>query len=186
MNFYIFAIDKRTTCKYTKFMNTIDIILLLVVLVPGVITGLTKGFVHQIVTLAALWLGALVSAQFSAPVASFIQSIVSLPGNTARIVAFVLIFIIAYIVLRILGALVKKIAKDIAGGGIDKLLGVILGVAKMALIIGLAVLLFDYLNDTLEIVDKKTTADSKAFNCLKEFARVVFPYIKNLVTQGAA
>ena len=167
-------------------MNTIDIILLLVVLVPGVITGLTKGFVHQIVTLAALWLGALVSAQFSTSVASLIQNIVSLPGNTARILAFILIFIAVYIVLRLVGAIIKKIAKDIAGGGIDKLLGIILGVAKMALIIGLAVLLFDYLNDSLEIVDKKTTADSKAFNCLKEFASVVFPYIRNLVTQGAA
>lgn len=165
-------------------MNTTDIILLLVVLVPGVITGFTKGFVHQIVTLAALWIGALLSAQFSTTLGTFIQNIVTMPGNTARILAFVLIFIIVYLVLRLLGELIKKIAKDVFGGGIDKLLGVILGVTKTALLVGLIILLFDNLNESLNIIDKKTTADSTAYHCLKEFARFVFPYIKSIVAQG--
>lgn len=167
-------------------MNTIDIILLLLILVPGLITGLTKGFIHQVVTLAALWLGALMSAQFATSVGSFIQSLVSLPGNTARILAFILIFILVYIALRLVGAIIMKIAKDIVGGGIDKLLGIVLGILKQALVIGLLVLLFDMVNNTLTLVGKETLDASFMYDSLQEAANAVFPFIKSLIMKGIA
>ncbi len=167
-------------------MNTIDIILLLLILIPGLITGLTKGFIHQIVTLAALWLGALVSAQFATSAGSFIQSLVTLPGNTARILAFVVIFIAAYIALRILGAIIKKISKDILGGATDKILGIILGILKQALVIGLLVLLFDMVNNTVTLVGKETLDASFMYGSLQEGANAVFPFIKSLIMKGIA
>lgn len=167
-------------------MNTIDIILLLLIIVPGFFTGLKKGFVFQVVTILAIWLGALISYQFAKPLGASLASVVNLPDNAARILSFVIIFIAVYFLLRLLGLALSKIVKDVAGAGIDKLLGIVLGILKQALIIGLLVLVFDMVNNIVTLVDKETLDASLMYGKLHEAANAVFPFIKNLFMKGMA
>lgn len=167
-------------------MNTTDTILLLLIIVPGLITGLKKGFIFQIVTVLAVWLGALVSYQFAKALGAILAGIVNLQENVATLLSFVIIFIVAYFLLRLLGLGIKKIVKELVGGGIDKLLGIVLGILKQALIIGLLILVFDPLNNFIAIVDRETLDSSVVYIKLHDAANVVFPFIKDVIVKGIA
>lgn len=176
----------QLVCKYTKFMNTPDIILLLLVLIPGTITGLRKGFIYQVITVLAVWLGALISYQFARPFGDYLGEIIKLPANVVNVIAFILTFIVVYFVLHLLGMILRKIIKDIVGGGTDKVLGVILGIFKQALIIGLLIIVFDTINSKIVIVNRETLDESGVYGWLHDFAKAVFPFLKNLVINGIA
>lgn len=167
-------------------MNTTDTILLLLIIVPGLFTGLKKGFIFQAVTIAAVWLGALVSYQFAKPLGAHFSEIVKLPENVVHLLSFVVIFIVVYFLLRIIGLCIKKVVKDVVGGGVDKLLGIVLGILKQALIIGLLILVFDTVNNTIVLVNRETLDASVVYGKLHDAANIVFPFIKNLIMKGIA
>ena len=102
-------------CKDTKKMNTPDIIVLLLILIPGIWQGLKQGFIHQIVTIAALLLGVWIAYRFADGVGAQISQYVTLPENVVHILAFLLILILVYIVLALLGKILKKIAAATVG-----------------------------------------------------------------------
>ena len=167
-------------------MNTTDTILLLLIIVPGLIAGLKKGFIFQAVTLLAVWLGALVSYQFAKPLGENLSTFVKLPENVVHLLSFVVIFIAVYLVLSLIGLGVRKVVKDIVGAGIDKLLGVIIGILKQALIIALLIMVFDTVNNTIVLVNRETLDSSVVYTKLHDTANVVFPFIKNLIMKGIA
>ena len=55
---------------------------------------------------------------------------------------------------------------------------------KCVLILGVAALVFDYINDTFNLVSQEYIASSSLYGTIKEIADVVFPFIKNLLTNG--
>ena len=68
----------------------------------------------------------------------------------------------------------------------NRLLGLVFGVLKVALILGLVILLFETLNSSLHIVKPEATADAVVYNALKNAANAIFPILKSFVTGGGA
>ena len=71
-------------------------------------------------------------------------------------------------------------------GWLNRLLGLVFALLKAALVLGLIVTLFDSLNGIFKIVDQETLDASFMYPGLKNFADMVFPYLKKLFTAGAA
>jgi membrane protein required for colicin V production len=107
-----------------------------------VLRGFLKGFAGEFFSLASLVLGLLGSVFFFKPGAAFLRD--RYLQNTAfipEILAFAGIFLIVFIAGKILEHIIKDIIKGLHLSGLDKGLGLVLGLAEGFALIVLAVLL---------------------------------------------
>lgn len=167
-------------------MNTADIIVLLLILVPGIWQGLKQGFIHQIVTIVALLLGVWIAYRFAEGVGAQLSQYVTLPENVVYILAFVLILILVYIVLALFGKLLKKIAASTIGGSWDKILGIAFAVLKQAFLVGFLLVAFSTMNDAFHFVNKETMDGAVVYSMVQNFTETVFPFLKEWILKGVA
>lgn len=161
-------------------VNILDIIILLC-LVPAIIHGLSKGFVDQAISLVALVAGAWLSFKFSEPFGVWLKAYLDLSGTVLQVIAFVLILVFVVLILRLAGKLIEKFLEIVMLGWLDKLLGMVFSIVKATLFIGLLLILFDTLNETLQLVPARTIGESVLYPHVKSIADVVFPYLKELI-----
>jgi len=165
-------------------MSTIDIIIL-ICFVPALVRGLRKGFTDQLISLVSIILGAWMSFKFANMVSVLLMGY--FPNASERVLyvaAFVLILVVVILVLKLLGNLLEKLWKFAMLGWLDKLLGLALSLLKAAIVVGLVILLFDTVNEKLEIVKEDSLVESMFYGPLKDFAYVIFPYLKQLITKS--
>lgn len=165
-------------------METFDIILLLAVMIPAIWQGLQKGFIFQLVTLGVLLLGTWLSFRFSETVSAWLGTMMTTNPAVLKILSFVVIFTVVYIALFALGKLLLKIVKILIGGWVDKALGIVLAIFKFAMIVGLALTLFDSINGKFNFVSIETLSKSQFYDILLNFSSTVFPYIKGLIIRN--
>lgn len=161
-------------------MSTLDIIIL-VCFIPAIIRGLQKGFIEQAVALVSVVLGAWLAYHFSSEVSVWLQPYLEVSGTVLNVISFAIIVTVVIILLFLLGRFLTGIVKLVFLGWLDKLLGIIFAILKTALIVGLVVILFDTLNSKLEFVKPETLDSAVLYNPVKDFAYLVFPYLKALI-----
>lgn len=123
-------------------MNWIDIIVL-IPLCWYAYRGFRNGFLMEIVSLAALFLGLFISYKFSDLISLWIT------GTTlAKPISFSLCFILTIVLVNLLGKILKRALKPVLSEFLDKGLGILFGALKVILVFGV---LF-YFIDT---IDKK-------------------------------
>ena len=163
-------------------MTTTDIILL-ICFIPAIWTGLSKGLVKQLVAIASVFAGAWLSNKFYLPVSDFISGhLTDAQTKIVDIISFALVFLASLIVFGLLGNLITKILKSASLGFANRLLGMIFGIFKTALILAIAVWLFDELNSKWDLVKEENLNGSVVFSYLKEFGERFFPFLKNLLS----
>jgi membrane protein required for colicin V production len=123
-------------------MNKLDMMILAVL---GLTTacGLWKGMIRQIVILAGVICGYIISSKLYAPVARILPKNIE-PG-TAKIISFIIIFITCIIAASVLGVLIDRILKIAGLGWANRLAGGLLGAMKgfiVVAIIAVALLAF--------------------------------------------
>ena len=166
-------------------MAILDIILLLC-FIPAIVTGISKGFVKQVIDLVAILAAAWAAFHFSTMMADWLGQYLTLDPSILKVVSFVLVAIVVAILLHLVGALLTKTLKALSLGFVNRLLGLVFGVLKVALILGLLILLFETLNSSLQIVKPEATANAVVYNALKNAANAIFPILKSFVTGGGA
>ena len=166
-------------------MAILDIILLLC-FIPAIVTGISKGFIKQVVDLVAILAAAWAAFHFSTMMADWLSQYLTLDASILKVVSFVLVAIVVAVLLHLVGALLTKTLKALSLGFLNRLLGLVFGVLKVALILGLVILLFETLNSSLHIVKPEATADAVVYNALKDAANAIFPILKSFVTGGGA
>ena len=67
-------------------------------------------------------------------------------------------------------------------GWLNRLLGVIFALLKTGLIVGLAIMAFDSINNTFKFVQESVMESSILYPPLKSLAYEIFPYIKDMLT----
>lgn len=154
-------------------MNYIDLILLAVLLL-ALISGIAKGFIHQLTSFAALVAGLLAAIWFSHYVAGFIGRFVDL-GAGKHIVAFVLTFVVVLLVIRICGNWIKRLAEVLMLGFLDKLLGGLFSLLKWSFILSLLLLLFTSFNNQLTLIQPRVLSQSKLYGPIQNIVPRAFP-----------
>ena len=137
-------------------MAILDIVLLLC-FIPAIVSGISKGFVKQVIDFVAILLAAWAAFRFSTVLAGWLGTYVTLDETVLKVICFVL-------------------------GFFNRLLGLVFGVLKVGLILGLVILLFESLNSTLNIVKPEATENAVVYNALKDVANAIFPILKSFVT----
>lgn len=162
-------------------MNTLDIIILAAVLVPGIWVGIKKGFIFQLLTLVTLYVSTLLASGITTPVAKWIVKSFGLGETVAKVIACILLFIVIYLLLYLLCSFILKMVKMVGGGALDKVLGIVFGIFKYLLVAGLLAMLFELVNDKLSLVSSAKLHSSAIYCAARDVAQQIFPYVREMV-----
>ena len=166
-------------------MNVLDIIMLLC-FIPAIIAGIRKGFIAQVISIISIISGIWLSFRFSELVGGWLDQWIDASADILHVVAFAVILILVIIGFSLLGRLLEATIKIILLGWLNKLLGCVFAVAKYALVIGLLIMAFDWLNNEFGLVKAAVLDQSVLYSTLLDVADKVFPYLKGLVNGAAA
>ena len=161
-------------------MGILDIVLL-ICFVPAIVSGVTKGFVRQVVEILAILVAAWVAFRFSSMMSVWLAQYIQLEKIYLHIICFVLIIIIVALIMNLLGRVLTKTLNVLSLGWLKYLLGFVFGILKVAIVLGLLILGFEALNANFNLVDPKELENAVVYNALKNIANVVFPYLKSFV-----
>ena len=158
-------------------MATLDIILL-ICFIPGIIRGISKGFLEQALSLAGIVVSVWAAFKFSALVCTWLKPYLSLSETTLSVVAFALILVAVCLVVLIVAKLLTKVLEMSMLGWLDKILGLVFALVVNALLLGVFIILFDTLNLKFGFVKPEVLDGSIVYTTLRDFCYLVFPYLK--------
>ena len=161
-------------------MSTPDIIILICFL-PAIISGITKGFIEQVIALVSLILGAWLAFKFSTVVSDWLKPYFEVSETVMNVISFVVIMVAVVLVLFVLSKILTGMTKLVMLGWLDKLLGLVFALLKAGLIIGILIILFDTLNVKFEFVEEKVLDESVLYAPIRDIAYMIFPYLKELL-----
>ena len=159
-------------------MATIDIILLCC-FIPGIIRGLSKGFLEQALALAGIVLSVWAAFRFSSLVCAWLKPYVNISETMLNVVSFALILVVISLAVLLVAKLLTKVAELAMLGWLNKILGLVFALAVNALIIGVFIVLFDTINTKFELVKPDVLDASIVYTSLRDLSYLVFPYLKS-------
>ena len=160
-------------------MNILDIVLVLL-FIPGIIRGLSKGFLEQAVSLAGVFASVWVAFHFADRLIPFLAVHIPASEGILHLVAFLIILMVL-----ILANLLTRIVEMATLSWLNKVLGLVFGVLVTAIVLGLLIIIFDTLNARFNLTDSPLIKESLLYPLLRDGAAWVFPFLKDLFTAAA-
>lgn len=160
-------------------MGILDIILI-ICFVPGIVQGISKGFVSEALSIVSIVAGAWLASRFSATACSWLQQYLQIDSKVLNIIVYIIIVVITILLLYWIGQLITRVVKVAMLGWLNAILGLLLSLLKTALILGLLIMLFDSINNAIHLVPGDKLANASVYMGLKKLASGVFPYLKAL------
>ena len=157
-------------------MSIIDLIFI-ILLLWSAYKGFSKGFILQLSTLAALLLGIFGAIHFSDFTANLLTDNFNVSNQYLHIISFAITFIAIVIIVHLLARLIEKLIQAIALGFVNRLLGIVFGVAKVAFIISIILVLVNKANEKYNFLPEDKVEQSMLYEPLSEFAPMIFPYL---------
>ena len=162
-------------------MNTLDIVILLL-FIPGIIRGMSKGFLEQIITLAGILLSVYLAFKFSDVAGAWLGNYLKVSQTLLNILSFALVLAAVLLITLFFAYLLPAAVETISLGWLNKVLGLVSAIATSAVIIGLIIILFDTINAKFGLVKSPVLQESLLYGALKDFGYFVFPYMKQLLS----
>ncbi len=163
-------------------MSYVDIVIL-VPIVFAAIRGYRKGFIAEITSLLALVLGVFGAIHLSYYLADIIVDFGWAEEDNRFLgpIAFMVTFMAIVMSLNLIGNLVTSMLNIVALGLMNRLAGILFGVAKMVLILGVVTVIIDSFGKEKPIIPEKMMEDSLLLEPLRSVATNVVPAIKDLI-----
>lgn len=158
-------------------MNFLDIAVI-IVFVWGAYKGFTKGFLVSFASLLALFAGIFGATKFSSITAGILVRNNILTEKYADLIAFSLTFLLIIVVIHIIARILTRIIEAVELGLLNRIAGVFFNLLKSAFIISVVLVLFNYINNSVQIVNPQKLDNSIFYKPLSKFAPSVFPYLK--------
>ena len=159
-------------------MTTLDLILLCC-FIPGIIRGISKGFLEQALALAGIVLSVWAAFRFSTLVCTWLKPYVEVSETTLNVISFALILVAVSLGVFLVAKLLTKVAELAMLGWLDKTLGLVFALAVNALVIGVFIILFDTINTKFSFVKPEVLDGSIVYTSLRDLSYLVFPYLKS-------
>jgi len=157
-------------------MNWIDLIIV-IILGISLIRGFTEGFVREAASLAALILGIWGAIRFSTLTAGKLYDWFDMTGQYVGIIAFLVTFGIIVVLIHFVGIFVDKIVKAVSLGFLNRLLGLVFGLLKSALILSVFFVILNAIDARRPFLPKEKIEESMFYNRISDFAPALFPVI---------
>ncbi|WP_372752954.1 CvpA family protein [Labilibaculum sp.] len=139
-------------------MSIIDVIIG-IPLLWAMVKGFKNGFIFEVATLVALVFGIYGAIHFSDFTAQFIRDRFNYDSEYMGYISFGLTFVVIVLLVHVIGKLLNSLIEAIALGMFNRILGMVFGLLKGVLIIGIVVYFVDYLDRKFEFIpDEKKEA----------------------------
>jgi membrane protein required for colicin V production len=168
-------------------LSKIDIALI-IILIVGAVAGYKKGFLSELFTLLGIILGVLAGFKLMGTAMLMLDEHYDINENVLPYAAFGVVFLVVVIGITLLGKVFKSSLEKTVLGGVDKLLGGVLGILKTAFMVSVLIWLLTSLN---VYAPASFTKDSWLYPTVARFAPVVtawigeiFPVFSDLFGQG--
>lgn len=159
-------------------MNYLDLIIGAMLIIAA-IGGYQKGFIKSLASLIALLAGIYFAIYFSDVVAEWLIKHIEIKRKYLFIVAFIITFAGVSFLVHLLGVLLDNIASLSALGLLNKISGMILGIAKGVILVSILILLFNLVNSNNEFLCEKTRKGSFLYNPIGSVAPLLLHNIQN-------
>lgn len=162
-------------------MNWIDIVLIALI-VAAAIWGIYKGFMAQLVSILAVVIGVWGAAKLTPMVSDWAVGFLGAEDSaaTVKIVAFILLTVLIIIICHYIGKLLEKVMNLTILGGLNKFLGAIFCMAKVALIFIVVASLVKNGLQAMNVETPEILKTSKAYEYLNTAAEQILPFVKNI------
>ncbi len=157
-------------------MNFIDVILL-VCIAWGVYRGFTRGFIIELASLLALVLGIWGAIRFSGLTADWLMRQFEMTGRYLPVMAFAVTFLLIVIGVHLLARLIDGLVKAIALGLLNRLMGVVFGVFKVAFVLSIILVILNTIHRQIPFLPEKKIEESVLYGPCLKLAPAVFPYL---------
>jgi len=163
-------------------MSTLDIILA-VFLIYFAFRGFSSGLIISLATLAGLVLGFYAASQFSEVTANWLQQDMGLKSGNIRLIAYIVTFVIVIVLIFMLGKFMTSVVKTVGLGIVNRLAGMLFGVAKGVLIASFIFMLFSRIDPNESLITARAKNESVMYLPVSAVAPAVIPIIKKYSNQ---
>ncbi|ASB49179.1 CvpA family protein [Alkalitalea saponilacus] len=155
-------------------MHIFDIIALIIILF-FLFKGLKNGFIIELASLAALFLGIILAVMFSEVTATWLSDYIT--SRYVSILAFILVFTATVLGVHLVAKMIDKLVSAIALGWLNRLTGAAFGVVKAAILISIGILLFE----ATGLSEKYMTAENRENSLLYSHLQKAAPHALHLI-----
>lgn len=163
-------------------MGIIDIVIICCFL-PSLYFGAKNGFIKQVISLIIIVLGIKLSISLSPHAAEWLQSRVEIQPVWISVISFAVVFIAVALVGALVEKLLGMVVKVTMLGWLNRLLGIVFSMLKVAVVLSLLAYFLNSANELLEFMSEEDIADSNFFKPLLDFADKIFPALKSIIQQ---
>lgn len=163
-------------------MTTIDIIILIII-GAGAIMGLFKGFIKQLATILGLIVGLIAAKALYMSLAEKLCPTITDSMTVAQIISFVLIWLAVPLIFTLVAALFSKAMDAISLGWVNRLLGMVIGVLKYVILIGLFINVLEFVDADNRLISRTNKEQSVLYYPMKNFVGMFFPAVKKVTQQ---
>ena len=153
-------------------MNYLDIIIG-IILILFAIVGLRNGIIREAFSLAAFIGGIYGAIKLSDMVGKWLGNIINVSPEWMSVISFILVFIALALLINWLGNMLANLIESVSLGFIDKLGGIVFGIAKGFLLVGVLILLLDFFG-IKDVVDDETREGSKLYKNSEKVAAWIY------------
>ncbi|MEJ2375583.1 MAG: CvpA family protein [Pseudolabrys sp.] len=125
-------------------ITLLDVLLLVVMLISGLL-AMIRGFMREILSIAAWIVAALAALAFYARLAPFVKSYVGLGDTATNIIAAAIVFLVTLIVVAVVTVRISDMVLDSRVGALDRTLGFLFGLGRGLLVVVVAFVFFVWL-----------------------------------------
>lgn len=161
-------------------MGVTDIVLL-VLFVPAIVRGISKGFIEQLAALLSIFLSAYLAYLFAGNVSEWLSRYITLSSpSLLYVISFAVVAVLCALLLKLLGRLLAKALDALSLGWLNRLAGFLLAVLNTALVLGLLFILFNDLNANYFHLSTEFLDKSFMYKWISALTNFIFPFLKNI------
>lgn len=157
-------------------MNWIDLIIV-VILIIAIVRGFTDGLVREVAALAALILGIWGAIKLSSFTAGKLYEWFDMSGQFTGVISFLITFGVIVIIIHFIGIVADKIVDAASLGFMNRLLGMLFGLFKSALILSVFFVILNAIDARRPFLPKEAIEQSRFYNPIADIAPAIFPVI---------
>ena len=125
-------------------ITLLDILLLVVMLISGLL-AMIRGFMREILSIAAWAISAIAAIYFASRLAPIVKSNINVGDTPANAIAAAAVFLVVLLLVSIITVRISDMMLDSRVGALDRTLGFLFGLARGLIIVVVAFLFFAWL-----------------------------------------
>jgi membrane protein required for colicin V production len=158
-------------------MGILDIILAIPI-VWLAYRGFSKGLILSVTSLVALIAGIYFSIHFSGFVTDWLRNDLGWESEYINIAAFIITFVVVVVIIQLIGRMFNQVADWAALGALNRVGGLILGLVKAALFLGILLFIINSFDVNRKLLTDKMRTESYLYEPLSLVVPGIWPTVK--------